>query len=245
MALDKVENYSVVASPRFGASVPLNRSGTRAKATWAKGFNMPSFYALGNPLVGNRSLEPERSRSYDAGIEQEFARARVHLSGTYFHNRFSNLIDFSPELFRLVNRRNAITQGAEFDLERQWNSRLSAGLSAAYTVWKLVNTTEALRDQPHWRAGVHRDAQPLRNLSVSASTLWVTRRYDYQVPVPDRTTVGGYSTTSLAGQYRLSDFVRAFIRVDNLFNDRYHEFVGFPAAGTYIRFGLNFLTNLY
>lgn len=244
VSFDRVGAYDVVATPRFGASVPLNRSGTRAKATWAEGFNMPSFYSLGNPLVGNPNLRPEHSRSYDTGLEQELSGGRVLVGATYFHNRFTDLIDFSPQLFRLVNRRNAYTQGGEFSIDAQVRPSLRLGASAAYTTWQLENTTEPLRDQPHWRMGIHGETNPTRRLTLTASTVWVTRRYDYQVPVPQRTTVGGYSTSSLAGEYRLGEPVSAFARVDNLLASHHHEFVGFPATGQFVRFGLIFRLNI-
>ena len=56
----------------------------------------------------------------------------------------------------------------------------------------------------------------------------VGRRYDFQVPVPQQTEVGGYSTASLASSYDVSDQLTLFVRADNLLNQRYHEFIGFP-----------------
>src|SRR4029079_19716608 len=37
---------------------------------------------------------PERNRSFDVGVEQSFWTNRAVVSGTFFDNRFSNLIEF-------------------------------------------------------------------------------------------------------------------------------------------------------
>jgi outer membrane cobalamin receptor len=65
-------------------------------------------------------------------------------------------------------------------------------------------------------------------------------RADFQVPVLDQTTVGGYSTTSLSSSYDLGHSVTAFVRLDNLLDDKFQEFIGFPSPGITVRVGLGF-----
>ena len=72
---------------------------------------------------------------------------------------------------------------------------------------------------------------------VRAENQWMGRRYDFQVPVPYESTVGGYSQTSLSAEYNLNQQISIYMRSDNLFNSRYHEFIGFPSPGASIRFG--------
>jgi iron complex outermembrane receptor protein/vitamin B12 transporter len=50
-------------------------------------------------LISQFHLAPiaaERSRSIDAGVEQMLASGKVKLSATYFHNQFTNQIEFVP-----------------------------------------------------------------------------------------------------------------------------------------------------
>jgi vitamin B12 transporter len=49
----------------------------------------PSIFALGNP-----SLDPERTISFDAGLVQELLSRRLSVEVTYFDNRFRDLITF-------------------------------------------------------------------------------------------------------------------------------------------------------
>ena len=55
-----------------------------------------------------------------------------------------------------------------------------------------------------------------------------------------REIVGGYSTSSLVLDYQLPYGLVAYSRVDNVFNRKYHEFIGFPNPGIYARVGLNY-----
>ena len=59
---------------------------TRIKASWAEGFKLPSFFALGEPNVGNPDLRPEKSRGFDVGIEQPLANGKGRVSLTYYRN---------------------------------------------------------------------------------------------------------------------------------------------------------------
>jgi len=66
----------------------------------------------------------------------------------------------------------------------------------------------------------------------------VGRRFDFQVPAPQIDSVGGYSSTNISGVYTVSKRIAVFAAVDNLFNRKYHEFLGFPDRGIYGRVGV-------
>jgi iron complex outermembrane receptor protein len=104
----------------------------------------------------------------------------------------------------------------------------------------LQDTTEPLRDVPHWQSGGGITWKVKSRWHSQADITAVGRRYDFQVPVPLQQTAGGYSTVSLATSYEFSDAFTASVRVDNLFNQKYHEYIGFPNPGVYIRAGVSY-----
>ena len=117
--VDFPEGFDTEVSPRVGASYTFAATGTTLRGSWGKGFKLPSFFSLGHPLVGNADLQPEISRSVDGGITQVLWEKRVSLSVTYFHNKFTDLIDFDegiPPFGQLVNRSKVITEGVEMGL---------------------------------------------------------------------------------------------------------------------------------
>jgi len=237
---DKTSDFHAVYSPRVGISYRVHERGPRFKASWGRGFKIPSFFAFADKVVGNPLLRPEFSRCFDLGVEESFLHGRLRAELTVFRNSYTDLVDFSAAIFRLVNRSQARTQGAELGLTVPVNSRLELNAHASYLEWRLQNTTEPLRDVPHWRSGGSVNWRIMPRWHSQASILAVGRRYNFQVPVPRQTVAGGYSSASLATSYDVSDRVTLFVRADNLFNQRYHEFIGFPNPGIYARVGVRY-----
>ena len=69
----------------------------------------------------NLGLKPERSRSFEAGLQQDFWRGKVSLNATYFNNLFHDQINYvtvNPVTFvgEYVNVNQAFAQGAEVTL---------------------------------------------------------------------------------------------------------------------------------
>jgi outer membrane receptor protein involved in Fe transport len=101
--------FGVAANPKIAVSYVARThrddstaGATRLKATFGSGIKEPtldesfgpSIFALGNP-----SLNPERTISFDAGIVQEFFSRRLSIDLTYFDSRFRNLIIFESTAF--------------------------------------------------------------------------------------------------------------------------------------------------
>jgi vitamin B12 transporter len=240
VGINKTKNFHASVSPRTGASYRVGPLQTYLKASWGTGFSLPSFEALGDPLVGNPHLTPEQSRGFDAGIEQTIKPMNLHFSLVYYWNSFRNLIDFSPEEFRLVNRSLARTQGFEWSTTLSPIKRLDFNGHLTFLNAQLLETTDHLRDLPRWRGGFGVIAKPTERLRFTLDSLWIGRRYDFQVPIPSVTTVGKYATTSLSVSLAASARADVYLRIDNLFNSHYEEFLGFPNAGIYARIGLNY-----
>ncbi len=238
LGVNKTSGFHVQIAPRVGAALPVAKN-TTVKASWGQAYKVPSLYALENPSVGNPSLLPEKVTGLDAGMQHRFSE-RLTVSGTYYYNLFSNLIDFSATEFRLVNRTRVHTQGVEADASlsvghgiqlRTWGSTLN---------WKIESSNEPLRDQPDWQAGFSIDTKLPKQIRASTTTVWVGRRYDFQLPAPAINSVGGYSTTNLVLGYDGLRRIGLFARVDNLFDRRFHEYLGFPNPGISCQVGMTY-----
>ncbi len=240
LRVDDSEDFVIETSPRLGGSIRIGSHQTRLRASWAKGFKLPSFFALGEPNVGNPDLKPEKSRGFDAGIEQPFGHGRGTMSIIYYRNRFRDLIDFSPEQFRLVNRSRVRTQGIEAEgRSKLWKSVQLAG-HLTYVDFEIEGSDEPLRDRPRWRGGVRLDWEFHHLARLHVDNSWVGPRFDFQIPVPEQVQVGGYMLTALALSYHPAENLTLFARFDNLLDRQFHHFVGFPDPGIYVRFGMRY-----
>jgi iron complex outermembrane receptor protein/vitamin B12 transporter len=111
--------FGVEATPRVSlAYYPIRPnssrvfSGTKIRGSFGTGIKEPSIFNAGNSLfsllqplsngpqlISQFHVTPigaERSRTYDGGIEQSLFEGRAKLGISYFHNQFSDLIEFVP-----------------------------------------------------------------------------------------------------------------------------------------------------
>jgi iron complex outermembrane receptor protein/vitamin B12 transporter len=112
--------FGVAAVPRASLAYYLVRprsggflNGTRVRVNYGQGIKEPSIFeatsslfgllsqlgGAGTQLISQFNIAPiaaERSRSYDAGIEQMFWNGRAKLAATFFHSQFTNQIEFVP-----------------------------------------------------------------------------------------------------------------------------------------------------
>jgi vitamin B12 transporter len=112
VGLDDNQLYHFAATPRVSAAYYLFRpspgrflTDTKLKFNFGKGVKEPATYEQDSTLFalltpaqrtefGVGAIGPERSRTLDAGLEQEMWNGRARLDVTFFDNRFFDLIAF-------------------------------------------------------------------------------------------------------------------------------------------------------
>ncbi|MBS7458424.1 TonB-dependent receptor domain-containing protein [Coralloluteibacterium stylophorae] len=91
----------------------------RTRLSWGEGFRAPSFSELYYPDVGygyggNPELDPERSRTLEAGLDIAPAPGQ-RLGASVFRSRVDDLIAFAGDDFSAVNIDRAEIDGVELD----------------------------------------------------------------------------------------------------------------------------------
>jgi outer membrane cobalamin receptor len=184
-------------------------------------------------------LKPEFNTGYDAGIARSLNGSRTQFSLSVFDNSYKNIIDFSPSLFKLVNREDEFARGVDLDVCKQLRSVTVSG-AVTYLDAGFHGTSERLDDVPRWSEEFDARMQLPRRFVLELETAWIGRRFDYQVPVPQITFVPRYSTTNIVFQKELGRAIRSEIRLENAWNSRYQEFVGFHSPGIYASAGIRY-----
>jgi vitamin B12 transporter len=244
--------FGSATTGRAALSYVVKETDTRLKASWAEGFRAPTFNELFFPATfppcpafGNPDLRPERSDSWDAGIEQQLWERRIRLAATYFRNDFTDLIqtalvDPVNFCFQARNVGRARTQGVE--TEASFSPVDALLLTLAYT---YTDGEDRVTGQPLRRFAPHRWAataiyEVIRGLTLSAELLVASSQFE----APDVPRNGGYTVVNAAAAYRLpwrwgplSEIV-LHLKATNLFNEDYSEVRGFPALGTHVVAGL-------
>ncbi len=234
---DDVTGLGGRSSPSAGVRYTLASTGTVFKANAGHGFKAPSFYALSNPLVGDPNLLPETSVNAEVGVEQPLFEDRAFASLTWFRNHFRNLIDFDPNINKLVNRSPVTAQGAEAEISLKPIDTLSVGLQATYAPTRIDATDERIRNRPDWRGGLTVTWIANEKIKFGWRTLYVGTALDSSTPT-GIIILDPYWRTDVNGSYALNDKVTLTAAIDNLFDKKYEQFVGFANPGIRFRVGV-------
>ena len=159
--------FGFAGTPRASLAYYLTHT-TKLHGTFSKGVKEPSVYqqqtslygllsgvAGGDQLVSQYNvgqLGPEESRTYDAGVDQQLFNGHFRLGLTYFHDEFTNRIEYVPQqgLLQLgvpsanlspigeaggayLNSSAFRSEGIEFTSELQLSRRVFARAGYTYT----------------------------------------------------------------------------------------------------------------
>ncbi|MBI2681729.1 MAG: TonB-dependent receptor [Acidobacteriales bacterium] len=260
------ESFGDKAVPRVSATVLAWRgkrflTGTRLRFAYGEGIKEPrleeSFGAVGafGPVtLPNPNLRAESNRSIETGFIQNFG-AGASLSGTYYHNQFTDQIAFSfdPITFtsQYVNLNKALAHGAELEFHMQPVRHVSLDASYVYTATQILDAP--LATDPLLVAG-----KPLLRRPKHAANLlvnYIGKRWganlggsfigqrpdsDFNTAPTPITHAAGYARWELGGWYAVTRWVTAYANVENLFNKKYEEVVGYPGLKANFRAGLRF-----
>lgn len=242
----RLEDHSVFGTEtteRGGLAYVIKGWGTRLRGSAGSGFRAPTINDLFFPGFSNPGLQPERSFSYDFGLDQKLWSDRLRLGLTYFQNSFDNLIRFVPlsvfPFVAVVNVARARTAGIEFTSEANLLPSLVASVNYTYTDSEDLSTDRPLPREPRHRWNVGLAWEPIRRLSLFAQLHVSTRQFESEAVGFNR----GHTRVDVGGTYRVVDrygwlqSLELTARVENLLDEGYSEVRGFPALGTQVMLG--------
>jgi outer membrane cobalamin receptor len=235
---DFPDGFDSEVSPRvaFAYRVPVN--GVTLRASWGEGFKLPSFFALGNPIVGNPGLLPESTRSAELGLRVPLQGGRATVDMALFSSKFENLVDLAegpPP--RLVNRSEVTARGFEMGLAVNPRPDTTISAQLAYVKTHIRGTDEPLLNRPEWRGGIGVQWRPHATVSVNFDVLYVGRMFDSSIPTGE-VVLNPYTRANVTMTWRARGRQRYFLAIENLFDADYQEAIGFPAPGISLRVGV-------
>lgn len=243
---DENERFRNATTWRVQASYRFE-GGTRLHAAGGSGIKAPGFYELfgfdPDGFVGNPDLKAERSEGWEAGVEQTLLDGRVRLDATWFDSRLEDEIytDFSNwPISTAANRDTTSTQrGVELSAE----ALIGEGWRI-HAAWTLLDAKEdGVREV---RRPAHIGSLNLAYVDPGdAFSATLSVRYNGAMTDNNFTASGGpvvelaaFTLVNLGGEVRLSDSVRLFARVENLFDADYEEVYTYRAPGRAAFIGL-------
>lgn len=238
-------------------------NGTRLHAAYGSGVKAPTsselFGYVDGQYIGNPDLQPERSRGWEAGMEQRLLEGALTLGATYFHSRFDNQIQTvgtsvgGQYISTSINNDVVAKQrGVETYLQARlgdWH------VDASYTYLKAPQVLTALVN-PAPADGSYQAAVPVETQAVRRPKNVASFNLTYApeaVPVSATLTVRhngqqrdyafnsmyqrllvdlkAFTLVNLAATYDISGTLQVFGRVENLFDEDYQEVFTFSTPG--------------
>lgn len=211
---------------------------TKLKASYGTGFKAPTLserFSDSRPafnFFGNPNLKPEESRGWDAGFEQPLLNNKLQFGATYFHNDIDNLILTNAARNSYTNIGRATTKGVESFAALEVTPEFKVRADYTFTLAKDETARLELLRRPRHKASVTASWTPIEKLSLSATLIYVGDRVDGNRDFSiSRMRAPGAGIVNIAAEYKATEKLTVFGRVDNLFDKRYENPVGFLVPG--------------
>jgi vitamin B12 transporter len=250
--------------PRGSVAYELTQTGTVFRGAVGKGFKTPTFtenFAQGF-ATGNPDLDPEKSYSWEVGVDQVLWKNKLVLGATYFYQKFDDLITFinRPDpLPDFENIQAAKSKGIELMALCKPGYGFTLGGNYTYLDTEVTDDGGAGGASSPFEEGKDLLRRPKNTASgyinwawkgfqIRFDGLYVGQRddLDFRTFPANRVTLDEYFIVDLATSYTfnlnqryIEDF-KIFGKVQNLFDEHYEEAFGFSPPDPSFRVGLAF-----
>ena len=222
---------------------------TTFRSSIGKGQKNPTFTErfgfFPGQFIGNPDLKPEKSMSYDVGIDQELLDGALLLQATVFFQDLEDEINgfvFDPVTFlATAQNMDGDSERSGIELAGRWNLSERFAVAGSYTYTDSHEPSPTGEDVSELRRPRHAG-----NLSFDFTSLnekWQatlaadyggTRNDLFFPPFPDPSqvvTLDAYWLVDLAVHYRVTPAVTLFARGTNLLDDEYEQVYGYRTLG--------------
>jgi vitamin B12 transporter len=255
------ESFGTAAVPRASAVFVAHQGrghfgDTNLRASAGLGIKEPKAiesFSLSPYYLGNPNLLPERSRSFEFGVDQRFAGDRAKLQATWFDNRFHDQIALSApdENFfsHYINVGETRARGAEVGLELVPAPMLHVRSGYTFLDSSVIASTSPTN--PLFVPGSQLFRRPRHSgfvgvtitrdrvvLDVNGVLVHSYADSDFESFVPPITQNPGYTAWNGRVSYKVSRQVSLLGSMDNIGNASYMEPLGYPALGRAGRLGV-------
>lgn len=230
---DKYSDFNDALTWRSGVSylVPVTQS--ILHVNYGTAYTPPTPQDLTPVFFGNPDLQkPRSSRGYEFGITQPLFQNKLSLRATYFHNDIRNTYQYPAPLYIPMPIGASTTQGLESGLD--WNPSAMFGVNLSYTYLDArdnTNMVRLVRRPRHTLSGSIR-FQPVKDVTFNLSAVYIIDRQDYDVVTFAQRNLEDCLNVRLSANWRVTEHLDLFARVENLLGQKYEEIPGYPVMST-------------
>ncbi|MGK7953141.1 MAG: TonB-dependent receptor plug domain-containing protein [Xenococcaceae cyanobacterium] len=233
-----------VTSPAVGARWNLGKT-TTLRGNYIRNFRVPTLFNLysNSPFAqGNPDLEPERGDSFDIGIDQQLGDIGL-IRFTFFSNTITDNIAYDSVNFTYENIGKVRTNGVELALNLQLVKNFYFFGNYTLNDPKILESSNPAEVDRELRfAGA--DSINL-GLSYENPQGWYVGFLmhslgSYPTNNTNTESLPGYTTFDLKLRVPVNQSLAFNGSIENIFDQRFQLFPGFPDAGRIIQAGVNY-----
>ncbi|KKB78147.1 hypothetical protein VW35_12955 [Devosia soli] len=233
------EGFADVTTYSLSGAWQVPDTGTRVHASLGTGSTNPTFYEqFGfNPalFIPNPALVPESSFGWDVGVEQSLLDGVVVVDATYFNQTLENQIQtqgFAPStVVNLVG--TSKRQGVELTARVNVVEGLSAGVTYTYVDARKPDGSREIRRPEHSGAidVAYSFAEIPLTLHGEVVLTGDNLDTDFSTFPATNVTLPAHAVVNGGFNYKVSDQVEVYGRVQNIFDTKYQEVLGYNTQG--------------
>ncbi|MEM8612954.1 MAG: TonB-dependent receptor [Cyanobacteria bacterium P01_H01_bin.105] len=213
---------------------------TSLRANFARNFRVPTLADLFFSPFNNPDLEPETSLGFDVGIDQQIGD-RGLFRFTFYRNEVDDAISFDLTTFTPQN----IGQVESIGIETELNYRVFDQVFAfANYTWNRPEIKDGPNPDDNGNSVPFTHADSF-NLGVAYepgdglyAALFLHSISDVFVDRGNLESLDGRTTVDFKVRLPLSDRWALNASIDNIFDEQFEEFPGFPGVGRSVQIGL-------
>lgn len=246
-------DFDDFTSWRVGGSMQLTPH-IRAFSSVSRGQKAPTFIErfgfFPDQFLGNPDIKPEKSLSYEAGVDIKLSD-RLTAQITAYRANLKNEIDgfaFDSDTFMFTaQNEDGKSTRKGIEVMTQWQASDTASLSLSYSYLSAreqdgTGGTQRELRRPRHQATASGDFQLTPKLSLSAQATYTGKADDLFFPPwpnpSERVTLKDYLLVRLNATFKLTEQISLYTRIENGLNEDYEDVFGFNTQGRVAFFGL-------
>ncbi|MCK4245491.1 MAG: TonB-dependent receptor [Candidatus Omnitrophica bacterium] len=248
---DAPSDYEKRVSPKMSALYRLKEK-TNIRASVGQAYRAPTVddlywyedWGWGMGCFGNPDLKPEKSTSWDLGVEHQF-NEKVLARTTYFRSEIEDLITWAETpagsfCYVATNVDKALIQGVEAESKFQFTPEIFASLSYTYTDAKNKGETykdKYLRYRPEDKVDCTIGYKNEKGFKASISVEYIGSTYSDQENT-ETNKLDGYPLLSARISKTIGKYAEVYLVGKNLTDEEYQVYRDYPMPGMSVTGGI-------
>lgn len=226
----------------------------------SRAFRTPINQEAGNTYNAQK-LKSQIQKNFEIGVK-DYIGDNIYLSASTFYKKIDGEIYYQTTVDKATGKTGAAFYnmgdtrriGLQL-LSEQYLGKLTLTESISYLNHKIEKSDFKTRENkeipmvPNWKLGFGINYKYNDKLNLGADVVYVGKYYDSSDATNERKKdLGGYTTVDVSANYQLDDKISVVARVNNLFDEKYEDFVGYwsntrqltPAVGRNFSIGLDY-----